>query len=68
MTEQQKKMYYDMALRLCGIQCDKLMVELIYSVFEDVQKKGGEFTIRDFANIKAKVSEKHEKLSKKKKL
>lgn len=65
MTQAQKVQYARIALALIGIPADDMHAEMVITTIEHLQKKGGDFNLRDAAGITAKITEKYKRLAKK---
>lgn len=51
------------SMALSGISCDSQTAFLLMSIFEEVQKKGGKFSIEDAVRIKYEARKRYEVLS-----
>lgn len=59
LTEEQKTNYLELALRLVDISAPLNVIEMTWKLFEVLQKKGGDLSVRDAIRIKYEVQEKY---------
>jgi hypothetical protein len=58
--EVNKTQYMRMGLGMCGIAVSDITAEIIIRVYEELQKMGGDFSLRDASRIESEVTQKYE--------
>lgn len=54
--------YFVMSLALCGIVVNRIAAELILENWDEIKRKGGDFTISDSVEIEFRVMKRNKKV------
>lgn len=61
MTTQEKRTYLDWSMRIGGFTVSPIALDFIVAIFESLDLKGGDTTVKDISKIYATIEEKHKK-------